>query len=82
MIHSMSGGVLQDAGQYTFVKVGFDDGSVFWYISDIELVEGDTVKAPRGASVDVGKVLRVERNVDGHVAPVPIKRAKRIICRV
>lgn len=82
MIHSMSGGVIKDAGSYTFVKVAFDGESVsYWYISEMEVSEGDMVKVPRGASgtPTVGTVVRVERGVNGQVTPIPLRSAKRVI---
>ncbi|MDE7106950.1 MAG: hypothetical protein K2O39_01360 [Clostridiales bacterium] len=82
MIHSMSGGVLSEYGTYTFVKVKFDgDERPYWYVCDFDVQEGDMVSAPFGVS-GLGKpaiVLRVEHNVSGQVAPVPIKRAKQLL---
>lgn len=82
MIHSMSGGVLSDYGSYTFVKLKFDgDERPYWYICEFEVQEGDRVSAPFGVS-GLGKpatVLQVERGVSGQVAPVPVKRAKRVL---
>ena len=82
MIHSMSGGVLSEYSAYTFVKVKFDgDEKPYWYICDFEVAEGDRVSAPFGVS-GLGKpaiVLRVEQNVSGQVAPIPVKRAKKLI---
>lgn len=82
MIHSMSGGVLSEYGTYTFVKVKFDDDErPYWYVSDFEVNEGDRVSAPFGAGGcgKVATVLRVEKNVSGQVAPIPIKRAKKLL---
>ena len=85
MIHSMSGGVLSELGAFTFVKVKFDgDEKPFWYICDFEVAEGDRVSAPFGAS-GLGKpatVLRVEQNVSGQVAPIPVKRAKKLLYKL
>lgn len=82
MIHSMSGGVLSEFDNYTFVKVVFDDSPTpYWYVTDLELSAGNRVLAPFGAG-GVGKaatVVKVEDNVSGQVAPVPVKRVKRII---
>lgn len=84
MIHSMSGGIISDAGSYTFVKVAFDDGGMFWYVTEEPAEEGDVVKVPRGMSnaATTGRVVRVERGVSGQVTPVPLKSAKRVICVV
>ena len=85
MIHSMSGGILDEYGSYTFVKIVFDgDDRPYWYISDFDVEDGDRVTAPFGAS-SVGKpatVVRVERNVSGQVAPVPIKRVKKLAAKL
>ncbi len=85
MIHSMSGGMLSEYGSYTFVKIVFDgDERPYWYVSDLDVEIGDRVSAPFGAS-GAGKpatVLKVERNVSGQVAPVPIKRVKRLIAKL
>lgn len=82
MIHSMSGGVLSEYGVYTFVKVRFDpEQTPYWYVSDFEVQEGDSVLAPFGAS-GLGKraiVIKVEEGVSGQVAPVPIKRVKKLL---
>ena len=85
MIHSMSGGVLSEYDSYTFVKVEFDgEPAPQWYISDFDVEAGDRVKAPfgRAGEVKTGVVARVERDVNGQVTPVPVKRAKRLISKV
>lgn len=80
MIHSMSGGILSDYGSYTFVKVTVDGESApHWFISEFDLNEGDRVVVPTVAGEKCGTVVRVERNVSGQVAPVPVKRARRIV---
>lgn len=82
MIHSMSGGVISELGAFTFVKVKFDGSDTpYWYICDFEVEEGDRVLAPFGAG-GLGKsatVLRVENNVSSQVAPISVKRAKRLL---
>ena len=85
MIHSMSGGVLSEYGTYTFAKVKFDgDERPYWYVSDFDVSEGDRVLAPFGAggAVKEATVLRVEYNVSGQVAPIPIKRAKKLLSKL
>lgn len=81
MIHSMSGGILSEVGSYTFVKVVFDgDPAPYWYVADFDVNEGDRVIAPRGRA-DVptaATVVKVERNVNGQVTPVPLKRVKKL----
>lgn len=81
MIHSMSGGVLSEYGTYTFVKVKITgaEAPYYWYISDFEVNEGDAVCAPFGGGVREGTVLKVEHNVSGQVAPVPVKRVKKLL---
>lgn len=85
MIHSMSGGVLSEYGTYTFAKVVFDgEAAPFWYISEFDVEAGDRVTAPRGASgaPKPATVVKVERNVSGQVAPVPIKRVKKLTAKL
>lgn len=77
----MSGGVLSEYGTYTFVKVRPDgEERSYWYVCEFDVVEGDRVLFPKGAGgVGTGTVERVEFNVSGQVAPIPIKRAKALI---
>ena len=86
MIHSMSGGIIKDAGTYTFVKVVFDDDETktpYWYISDFSVEVGDSVSAPRGKAnmVAIATVVKVETNVNGQVTPVPLRSAKKLIAK-
>lgn len=84
MIHYMGGGVLSEYGSYTFVKAVFDADEQkrpYWFVAEFDVDEGDRVLAPYGAA-GLGKpatVVKVERNVSGQVAPVPPKRARRLI---
>ena len=48
MIHSMSGGVIKDAGSYTFVKVRFDDDGIAWYITDFDVAARHTERRHAG----------------------------------
>lgn len=85
MIHSMSGGKLSEYDSYTFVKLQFDgEQRPYWYICDIEVEEGDRVAAPFGVGglSKPATVVHIERNVSGQVAPVPIKRAKRVLQKI
>ena len=81
----MSGGVLSDYGTYTFVKVKFDcDDNLRWFICDFDVEEGDRVSAPYGVSA-LGKpatVIKVERNVSGQIAPVPVKHTRSVISKL
>ena len=79
----MSGGVLSEYGAYTFVKVRFEGVEApYWYITDFDVAEGDRVLAPFGGIGKPAVVERVEQNVSGQVAPVPIKRAKKLISKI
>ena len=82
MIHSMSGGVLSDYGSYTFVKLKFDgDERPYWYICEFDVEDGDRVSAPFGVGglSQPATVIKVERGVSAQVAPIPVKRAKRVL---
>lgn len=87
MIHSMGGGILSEYGSYTFAKVAFDDAAEkrpYWYVAEFDVQENDKVLAPFGAG-GIGKpatVIKVEHNVSGQVSPVPIKRVKKLICKI
>ena len=81
MIHSLSGGVIKDYGSYTFVKVTFEgDERPYWYIADFSVEEGDKVTAPFGKfdTPREATVIKVERNVNGQVTPIPIRSAKKL----
>jgi len=86
MIHSLSGGKLKDNKNYDFVKVKILEELYFnkisFYISNISsLQEGDVVLVPYGFPIVKVKarVLRIDKNVNEQVAPIPIKRMKEII---
>ncbi len=86
MIHSLSGGVIKDIEYFDFAKVKVTEGilcnNIFWYISPFSnLKQGDIVLVPLGANNTQTKaeVLRVDKNVSGQTAPVPVKRCKKII---
>lgn len=85
MIHSMSGGVIKDNILLNFAKVQLDSGEIFWYITNIEdLAENDLVIVPIGKTERPvrAKVLRIDKNVSIQTAPVPVNRAKQIICKI
>ena len=84
MIHSLSGGVIRDYGSFVFVKVVFEENPErpYWYISEFEVEEGDTVTAPLGGEVKRAKVVRVEDNVSGQVTPIPLRSAKKLIAKI
>ena len=83
MIHSLAGGVIRDMKICDFAKVELSNGmrEVRWYINPfLQLKVGDKVLVPVGIKNDLVEavVLKIERNVNEQVAPVPIKRAKEI----
>lgn len=77
MIHSLSGGVLNENLTYPFVKVDAE-GNPRWYLSPtFKIKEGDKVVVPfEGRSV-TAVVLRVEKCTP-QTAPVPLSRVKEI----
>lgn len=84
MIHSMSGGIIRDYGSYMFVKVKIDVAdSAYWYISDIDLEIGDRVRVPFGKNgvEKSATVVKIE-NVSGQVTPIPLKSARKVICKL
>ncbi len=85
MIHSLAGGVIKDNGVYTFVKVRFSqspfDDRPFWYVCPFpEVEEGTGVFAPVGRENKIlqGTVVKVERNLNEQLAPVPMNKIKEI----
>lgn len=79
MIHSLSGGVIKENGEFTFVKVEID-GKPYWYLSPFSTVrEGDKVTVPFGKSEGRrhGVVIKVEECKE-QCAPVPMNRIKEI----
>ena len=86
MIHSLAGGKIKDLDFADFVKVeileGLDAGKIMWFITDIlDLAANNNVLVPLGFgnTPTLAKVLKIERNLSSHVAPIPIKKAKMII---
>ncbi len=77
----MSGGIIKDAGPYTFVKVRFDgEEHAYWYLSDLAVSEGDRVCAPFGKAemprIGVAEQVIVTSN---GVTPIPLKTAKKLL---
>lgn len=85
MIHSMAGGDIKNLRYADFAKVeileGESVGSKFFYLSIDGVIEGMVVLVPVGVNnvPTKAKVLRVDKNVNSQVSPVPIKRAKSVI---
>lgn len=85
MIHSMAGGVVSDAKFFDFAKVKTETGEISWYISKIsDLNVGDEVVVPVGKTEKEVKatVLRIDKHINGQVAPFPLKKIKYIISKL
>ncbi len=84
MIHSLAGGSLKDLEYASFAKVeilsGIFAGDKYWYIACGQEIEGSVVLVPIGKNNTLveAKVLRIDKNISAQVAPIPIKRAKRV----
>ena len=79
MIHSMSGGVIAENGEYLFAKVEIG-GAPYWYLSPFSALKaGDEVLVPFGKSgaLTRGVVLRTER-CTRQTAPYPMNRIQAI----
>ena len=79
MIHSLSGGVIAENGEYLFAKVEIE-GAPYWYVSPFsEVKAGDHVLVPfgKGERLVRGTVLRTER-CTRQTAPVPMNHIKEI----
>jgi len=87
MIHSLAGGILSDNKKLDFAKVEILSdyySGIFWYITEIpKLKVGDIVVVPFGKNEILveGKVLKIDKNISSQTAPIPIKRAKKILKR-
>ncbi len=81
MIHSLSGGVIKSATKHTFIKVAFaGEENPRWLLCDEFPVEvGDTAVIDGKIGLIKGEVLRVDKNVFGDAAPVPMNRARQVI---
>ena len=86
MIHSLAGGKIRDLAINDFAKVeileGSETGKVFWYISTIiTLKVGDIVLVPLGKSNSITRacVVKIEKNISAHTAPIPSSHAKYIV---
>lgn len=77
MIHSMSGGVLEDGGLYRFAKVRLE-GEARWYLAPFPVKEGDCVCVPHEGEAKRGTVERVE-TCSKATAPVSPTRAQAIL---
>ncbi len=87
MIHSLAGGDIRELKVADFAKVEIIEkgplcGAKYWYIFDLLGLEiGDRVFVPVGVKnvKMLAKIERIDRFVNEQCAPVPFKRAKRII---
>ena len=81
MIHSLSGGTIQDVGYYNFAKVQLDTGEIMYYIYNIPLTIGQHVLVPVGKANTPTRatVLELRPNVSKRLAPFPVKHLKEII---
>ena len=79
MIHSLSGGVIQQIDYYNFAKVLLDNGEPRYYIYNFPLNIGDKVLVPFGRSTQTGVVQKLLQNISARQAPMPIKHMQEII---
>jgi hypothetical protein len=80
MIHSLSGGVIENYDKliYTFVQIDGAQPTKAWYISPFPKIKvGDKVMVPFLNKVVLGEVLRVEI-VTKQTAPYPVNRTREI----
>ncbi len=90
MIHSCAGGVYKESNYEDYAKVQIVDegevkGKIIWYKSNIsDLQVGDIVLVPYGKNNHqfFAMVLKVDKNVNEQVAPIPSKIAKYIIEKI
>lgn len=87
MIHSLAGGKLREQQLFDFAKLEFENNpsQYFWYISEInDLRPNDYVLAPFGPldELQKAKVVRVDKNILGTSAPLPVKRMKKITKKI
>ncbi len=78
MIHSLSGGVIAENGEYLFAKVRIG-GAPYWYIAPFPVEAGDCVLAPfgRDGRAARGVVERTER-CTRQTAPCPMNRVREL----
>ena len=78
MIHSLSGGIIADYENLTYVLVALNDGGKAWFISPFPFIKpGDRVQVPSGHTSAEGEVVRVE-NVTKQTAPYPVNRTREV----
>ncbi len=78
MIHSLSGGIIADYDNLTYVFVDVEGGSKAWYICPFPGVAvGSKVIVPCASSTARGEVLRVEC-VTKQTAPYPVNRTREV----
>ena len=87
MIHSLAGGEIRELLYADFAKVEIIDDGAFkgnklWYICEIKDAKaGDMVLVPIGVCNRLykAKIERIDKQVNSQVAPIPFKKAKKII---
>lgn len=79
MIHSLSGGVIQDITYHNFAKVLLDNGELRYYTYTIPLKVGDKVEVPVGHLAQTGIVQKLMPNLSSREAPISPKRVQEII---
>ena len=79
MIHSLSGGVIQDITYHNFAKVLLDSGEIRYYTYSIPLKIGDKVLVPVGNLTQVGVVQKLLPNLSLREAPFSVKHTREII---
>lgn len=89
MIHSLAGGDLKRNSIVDIAKVeileGICQGDKYWYMITIpNLQENDIVLVPVGKNEisTKAKIIRIDKNVNEQVCPIPYKRMKEIISKI
>ncbi len=77
----MGGGIIKDAGPYTFVKAVFEgETEQLWFLCDFAVETGDTVVAPKGKAAMPARATVTEvKTVTGAITPVPLRSARKIV---
>ena len=81
MIHSLSGGTIQELGYFNFAKVKLKTGEIMFFVYNIPLSVGQCVLVPVGKSNTPTRatVLELRPNTSQRLAPFPVKHLKEVI---
>lgn len=79
MIHSLSGGTIQNITYHNFAKVLLESGEIRYYTYTIPLRIGDKVLVPFGTTTAQGVVQKLLPNCSSREAPFPVKHTREII---